>query len=60
MKKEEIEKMRKELEANFNEITKQMTAKQEELQELANERVKITGEYRMLEKLEKVKKVEKK
>ena len=60
MKKEEIEKMRKELEANFNEITKQMTAKQEELQELAKERVKITGEYRMLEKLEKVKKVEKK
>jgi len=56
MKKEEIEKMRKELEANFNEITKQMTAKQEELQELANERVKITGEYRMLEKLEAKKK----
>jgi prefoldin subunit 5 len=59
MKKEEIEKMRKELEANFNEITKQMTAKQEELQELANERAKISGEYRMLEKLE-AKKVEKK
>ena len=53
MQKKEIEKSKKEIEAKFLEITKAIGKRQQELAELSKENLRLEGEYRFLEKLEK-------
>ena len=52
MKKEEIAKMKEEVEGNYLKVTQSIGQKQQELQELANEKARLEGEFRLLERLE--------
>ena len=49
MNKKQIEKKKKELEERFNKLTKAMSQKQKEFNEMNTERVKIQGQYELLE-----------
>lgn len=53
MEKKQIEALKKEIEVKYIEITNKINLGQQQLKEMMSEKVKLEGEYRLIEKLEK-------